>query len=623
MVFSVSGNENWFQEANADLNLAGGNGFIGFASNYNNLAPNLSYEKCNIDKSLYTPVGTDIDNDLSAEIFVTSTTSKITVNTLECEVFSEINIIGNKIRAMPVLMNYDEDSKQELVVLTNQTVEWHEYDQDSDNFAMIKQLNYTEELNITNLDYLTCNRVENKCHAYTTQKRNVYEFRPNDNVVTYYVNSSTIGLSYDLLNNDDYSGTANTRTYGNTNIYSVICRGKNGNNLLCNILDTDTGELIAEIDEFVSGQALTDIKITSSYIAKVGNLYRVLISGSFSSISGGNFILVTDLTGTVLLQESYTGNLKNWSNFVVGDYDKDGDNDACYLERASSNLYFTCWDSSFITPTINQTMNTSHMNYSHHIVVADYNSNEDYLGIGTVEGIFYYSTSTGTVALYNTGVASEGKKGYTMTVTSSAGSGSPSLIYTDSTLGFIVINPLVSEQCGNGVCEDFENAFSCPEDCGVNATGLINETGSPCETDADCDSGKCQDGFCTLNMGGEECTKDSDCISGICQNGICTKETYWQLVEQARKDTYGDDDNTKNFISLFIIMGGAIAVIMGVVIGFGSLGAGFILAIIWVYGTAFFFTIVGWLSVFILLGLIIVALLIVVLLIMIGSGGNE
>lgn len=121
----------------------------------------------------------------------------------------------------------------------------------------------------------------------------------------------------------------------------------------------------------------------------------------------------------------------------------------------------------------------------------------------------------------------------------------------------------------------------------------INGTGAGCNDDADCESGKCDYGFCVLKVTNEPCTENSQCLSGVCTNNKCSKVGLWEGIDASKDQMFGDSTNTNNFLALFI-MG------VGVLFLVAKAGVpGLMLGAVWFYAFGIFFTIVGWLSPFI------------------------
>lgn len=149
--------------------------------------------------------------------------------------------------------------------------------------------------------------------------------------------------------------------------------------------------------------------------------------------------------------------------------------------------------------------------------------------------------------------------------------------------------------------------------CSIGDLGIVN-IGYACESSDDCLSGKCEGGYCVLKLGKESCTSNSQCLSGECVNGKCSKPSAWDLIEATKDETVGDDPNTNNFLSLFLMIG-----ITAVIVFAGRSGVAVFIGILIFLVLSFFFAIIGWLSPFILLAELIGVLAIVVFLFLIRA----
>jgi len=517
-MFSASAYFSWNQEANADLFLTGSNGFIGFSSNQNNRLVNISYSKCNLPSSLYTPVSTDLDGDGTQE-FILSTSSGIEIYTSACSFVNSLNL-GESPNAMPLLNNFDGDEDQEIVILTDDNLEFWSFK--NNTFTNEKNINYST-LQPTPLTELTCSREtiidpllneskQRTCTGFsTTGDQKVYLF--------YYHNDTVI--EKDILTGDNrkplggYGGIASTRSgvSESREWYSVICNniGAGSTNVSCDIIN-HTGTQYSQFSldpNTVLG--VTSFSKHDVYIGKLQGLLKV-----FYSVDNNrkNCHGISDINGNFIVKECDGSN--NYSNYAIGDYDKDGINEACLLIENSSGVYFDCYDSAGNTE-YSENM-TSVMNFSN-IVIADFVPNKTTLGIGSVEGIFY----TTPERYLTSGIYQDGTYLGNLMVVSSASSGSPIMVYTDDTTGFMIENRLVSASCGNGICEDFESAFSCPSDCGIPEEEDICYSDDDCTTaNPTCLSGKCVRGFNESLT----CNFNSDCplTSPICFASYCLED---------------------------------------------------------------------------------------------------
>ncbi|MBN1430564.1 MAG: hypothetical protein JXB07_19490 [Anaerolineae bacterium] len=93
---------------------------------------------------------------------------------------------------------------------------------------------------------------------------------------------------------------------------------------------------------------------------------------------------------------------------------------------------------------------------------------------------------------------------HTLTVTGSAGSS----------------GSVSGSRCGNGICENDEDVYSCDMDCGVCGDGLCTTFENPQNCPQDCGGGSstCGNGVCENGEDVYNC--DMDC--GVCGDGLCT-----------------------------------------------------------------------------------------------------
>lgn len=149
------------------------------------------------------------------------------------------------------------------------------------------------------------------------------------------------------------------------------------------------------------------------------------------------------------------------------------------------------------------------------------------------------------------------------------------------------------------------------DDIVISTTGVNSSLaviGEPCQKGEDCQSGQCEYGACTLKQAGVQCTSSIQCASGDCKNGLCTKPSLSQNLDLAMSENFGSDVRSKNMVSLFLMIG--IPAVIMIASGGSSIGVLVALACFFVEGFAF--TYFGWLSPFILIGIVIVGLIVVV-----------
>lgn len=89
----------------------------------------------------------------------------------------------------------------------------------------------------------------------------------------------------------------------------------------------------------------------------------------------------------------------------------------------------------------------------------------------------------------------------------------------------------VTAVCDDGICSENEN---CPQDCEIS---LRKGYGEDCEFDAECMTGQCIAGKCSLNNAtGEQCTENWQCESGLCLDGVCAGRPAEELCGDGRCD---------------------------------------------------------------------------------------
>lgn len=141
--------------------------------------------------------------------------------------------------------------------------------------------------------------------------------------------------------------------------------------------------------------------------------------------------------------------------------------------------------------------------------------------------------------------------------------------------------------------------------------GSLSE-GVWCEKNSDCVSQNCEYHKCSLKAGNKACAANAECQSGVCANGHCSAVDFITQIDYAKDQLFGSSENTSNFISLVLIFGVGLFILAG--------GAG-IMAVIWVALSSIFMALIGWLSPFFVIGLIMIGLIILVLGVVVGSKG--
>jgi len=603
-----------------DGDLLGGS-FTGFGSNWPTNSTSFNYTACEIGSSLFEPVGGSLRPFENRNVVIVPDTTSVKIFDMNCNEIQDLTVNGT-ITTPPLLVDIDGDLLRDIVIGTSDSIHIYEYDLTSETFEEYAFFNISSS--ITALLFLDCKPFLNPLHigdyrwctALENNNKNtfglLFDISVGSNEVIWdstieNVNVLTDPASRSNILNNIVGTSTNSDLDGDYLI--PICQTFNNalNTKRCTIINESAHSQLNFNPVAQGGTALTT-KFMSVYIAKIGASFRVLTH--WSAITGStisDFVSMMDLNGNEKYKRAWINDMSNW---VVVDYDKDGDNDACYLTAHSATVSnLTCYDASG-TLLENVFVN---MPFNESFAMGVFNVSNSRMDIVTGDGLASWN-GTGYSKTFDSGFTLGAGTG-ALLLDDSVGMG---YIYIDTSKGFIMFNDLAPASCGDNICQANENSFNCLLDCNPEALGIGNQTGDPCNIDTDCLYGSCQYGFCSPLTGGKECDHDNDCISGTCTNGKCTKPGYWAQIEASKQQHYGDDTDTNNFIALtiMIVIAGAVMIgtksIIGAVVGIGVFVA-----------LGVFFTIIGWLSGFILLGILIVVIAGAVFIALIGGGSSD
>lgn len=140
----------------------------------------------------------------------------------------------------------------------------------------------------------------------------------------------------------------------------------------------------------------------------------------------------------------------------------------------------------------------------------------------------------------------------------------------------------------------------------------------PCTNNTQCDTGYCNGGICEYLPTYYDCTTNSQCLSGSCVNGKCTNAGMWNSVSYTFDKMAGNSPDDHNFISLIIMIIVAIAATIGGT-SIHQTGIGAIVGVMLFFMVGFFFASVGWLSAWIIFGMVFLIIVSIVLLIFVKS----
>jgi hypothetical protein len=617
--------------------------YSAYSMNYPNQidAGPTDFKKCDLGASsdIYAPFVISATGDTIPSIWLISGTT-LNIFDMNCNIIQTILLgytpIAGGIQTSP-MCQLNASRGCVLIASSNRV---YEYGYDSTLNQIILRKNLTGTLNMS-FSSISC-------------PMRFINFEKNC-ILTYNATNSTINMS---LVDGSYTiqskvMTMPAHTWGNHVINSVtylsagaavpivkypFCGMTGGNFYDCMMLDKSGGADFTSSLLGYSVPAGTNSRPHTrySFVAMFGSAYKFFDSASFRNLNGGtdtNYFRagIADIVTDAHYYEvdgTYGGDSANTdvllgSNWVVGDYDMDGDNDACILyNRASNNQYrILCLDSTYHA-ILNLTEPQSNMT-NNMMVMGHFIKNLSTLSFATKEGIFYYDSSSGTMLKW----FDSGSSGTGFGQVAIGGQGSPYYIYTSDSESFLV--RIISEiaTCGDGTCNlGYENIFSCPADCLSNETSENYSMGeAPTGTYVGlgvnsllCESGYVEYGKCALMPGGHGCTINSQCLSSVCANGKCNSASLWATLNSGVTANVGADSSSLMILSLVIIIA-----VMGVilVVSRGSF-PGVILACFLAFSLTIGLTAVGWLPVYILLGGILIIVGLIIFVISIGQGSG-
>jgi len=629
VLFSITATAgiNYFQEANAGENLPGGNGNLGFATNYVNLLENPNYQTCSIIGGQFSPVIADMDDDNIPDI-ISMETNNLRIYDTRCNIIQEISLSKNSI-SPPIIANMDEDAYQEIIFTDYDSIHFYEFD--GSQVSLGWTVNYSALLGGTtknvSINKITCSR-----QALSTTEKNVCILKKEgeDASYTYYYENDTMIKRTSLLgatqyNEPFYNGIASGFVL--TNFYTPICHNYGSDNdIICLILEND-GAYNGKTIEVVGGSYTVDtIYYNSAWIAKLGGAYRLFTNMEYQKAAAFDFhaykVYDTSMNNIYNVTKGTSASSSNKSsNWMVADYNKDGNNLACIVtaDDNTNKTYLRCLDETFASNIVNKDITSLNVTITKNFVMADFYPDESTLGIANSDGI-YYDTKRFNTSLT---ISNTNRSGI---IVSSPVSGSPIVIFTDTSSFYVMYDYNDSLNCGNGVCDVGESAFNCDVDCGLNATVPIGSilNGDSCINNTNCISGICTAFVCEGKPGGVECVYDAECMSGDCDNtmNICTSVDI--------KDTVDNMTDILGFRSTLSKMLLALLVIIAFTIGGITTGAkvagvfgGGVAGIVCFFASLFMSVLVfGWLGlwvVFMLVFFVIVGL--VFLFFLSGNGG--
>lgn len=509
---------NWFREGNAGIRLPGSQGGILYGSNLVNQVTDTTYTQCSASvSSTKNSLVFDYNGDGVQELLV-PTSSTIEIFGLDCRPIETVTIPDSIVSA-PYVTNYDNNGFQEFAYMNNSDLVFYEYDSITSSMILKNVINYKTELGAFQGEASICSRDDDGsgvwCAVVWSSGNNYSVYNLSTSTWSTFTTITDIVDTYrDVRNGLSYAWVDTIGQY-----YIGIVNSDIGtdNDMEINIVDVEGNELCHEVLFPSSSGNIDQTYNAGSHFAKVGGVWRII---SYAIIRKGTTkysqITMNDVGCNVkydtgILTTTLTGNP------MVADYDKDGTSELCYFYNGTDQL--SCRDSS---GTIKNTVNTPASNMSSSFVIADFNYSGSNLCFGSKEAIF----CNGTLLIDNNQTTHPTNDlFYNSLVVSVGATGTPAFIYLDTTGMIITANTLSLSSCGNGVCEEWENSFTCPADC-------LEPTPTPiveCIINSQCPSGSvCLSNQCTSSLGcvsSDQCpTNYPLCLLGFCVRGIGDEE---------------------------------------------------------------------------------------------------
>jgi len=612
-------NLEWFNYGNVGYSI--GNDYVYFGSllqSNHNVSDKFS---CEISTSaLFSPVIADFNLDGFNEIVVVNSLDEVRVYDFGCSLLFVQNL-GEDIKSMPSVLNWNENEYSEFVVHSVSKITIFEYDSIAGNYSAIKSVDTVGSAEFG----LVCSSElpDAICMSINGSRIDSIVYNIDNDL---YSVLSDFYLANDKVTNSAPFGGLGIGKFIHTTELDIPVVGVDASSGLRGYI------LSSNLDEDYNCQ----IEVPSSTFSQLSQVH-VGYAGLGSATSPSNFFMsgkmrqgaskyyyasICDNSATRRVFIKSGSGLDDITNWAVSDFDGINGNDACilYFNSTADSSQFVCVNSGY-NVFFNQFYNVTR-GYSY-LGVADFdNSNSNYMEFVTIDGIIRYNPTNNSFSnIYDiTGLLSN--QSASIQVVRSDTSNSNNVVYTQGdkvfVIGFSAVNVV---SCGDSVCSASESVYTCPVDCLVNSSAPPDLLGSGegCVNSSECVTGLCLYNYCALKGNGVTCSADYQCLSGDCgTNGKCKKASLWETIDAGKSESFGDDTNTNNLISIvtmsaigygFIASGNPFGIVAGfiIIIAFGG-----------------FFVAVGWLQFWIFMVMILVAIAsgLVMLLLKAGSGGG-
>jgi hypothetical protein len=491
--------------------------FGSYAPAYTDFTP---YQECITENSLYDPVAADLDADGEMEYIIFPSLTRMVVYNSRC-VVEDTRIFDASVMSSAAIIDSGRTTDDyEIMLLTNRSLLML----NSSSLATIATLNGSFE----NMRNFGCDRYF--CFARNaTSRYTIFSLFDNYDATS----NLAMTVSYasgviSTINTKPDPSTQGVAVHTDTvnEISSVLyCGVPSGSNTQgwCHDIHSDNS-IGAGIATFTGSGTVDDVFQTQAQRVDMDGANRIIIFtvGQKGSVNV-SIRLVTDDAYTVLRSNSAVcGNATtasyqcvNSTNWMIADYDKDGYQEACIMVEGNSRLI--CFDNQFLTAKYN--ISVSGINpISHYMFMADVNSSKPFMHIMDKVGIYYPAqnltlyNNTRTIGITDTRLISVLNNDRTAILPVFHFTGTPQMYYVSGTESLMILqNGSITTSCGDGVCTQGENFFSCPADC---STTVI--TDGSCSSDQDCyipgyPYTDCWQGQCVAGLSDLACTDNSDC----------------------------------------------------------------------------------------------------------------
>lgn len=590
--------------------------FISFGSHTPSNHLNTSSACTIMVNSLFSPVIGDINSDGVVEVVVATSSNSINIYNANCGFLQSINF-GEEIRSMPILLNTDFDPYLDIIVGGVNNIKWFDFDVGLDKYIITDSISTLSTVDrglscVFDNNMIRCIAVQD-----LTESLSVYNLTDSSGV--------TIGLGVNVTPGvtHPFRKPLEFRSYASAKItepvffeYMPCASSNNGAAFYFPIIDfwgVLNLEPIAGTDAQNNG--LRGCVVNTGSLGNTNDYSGIFGVGADNNENYHAYIF--DTAGNSRINFFAGSDMSNWA---LADANIDASNEACllYLNASTNTDQIVCYDASY-TRIFDKQLNVS--DGYRGFAMAQFDNSNDMLEFVTADGIYRYDSVSDSFTLISNFSSFVTDVNGSIIVSELSTSRDNGVFYTESSkITIFSFTSAINVSCGDGICSGSESPLTCPGDCLINISAPDQDllpAGEGCGTNSSlCQSGFCLYGFCTLKGTASECSFDHECVSNSCVSGKCRKAGLWDTLDAGKDESFGDDTNTNNLISLVTMA----------TIGYGLMATGnpfaMIAGVMIIFGFGAFFVSVGWLQFWIFMLMIImgVAFGTVVLLLKMGQG---